>query len=137
MISNRNQNFKKFILFCLGGALNTGATYILFLVLTNSMDYQYAYFISYFTGIVLAYWFNTILVFNKAMPWKWIAPYSLIYIFQYCLSAFLLKIAVEYMQISLIIAPLLITTLIFPLTYLLNKLFIHKLSPQYEKKINC
>ncbi|RAP37476.1 hypothetical protein B1207_04695 [Legionella quinlivanii] len=115
---------KRWLLFGLGGGLTTSFTYLIYLSLNHLIDYQWAYFIGYFLGVLLAYWFNTVIVFKAELHWKGLFTYPLIYVLQYLISAALLGTLVEHFNISQQLAPLLVIAAMVPLTYYLNKLII-------------
>ncbi|MCE3046355.1 GtrA family protein [Legionella sp. 16cNR16C] len=115
---------KRWLLFGLGGGLTTSFTYLIYLSLNHLIDYQWAYFIGYFLGVLLAYWFNTVIVFKAELHWKGLFTYPLIYVLQYLISAALLGTLVEQFNISQQLAPLLVIAAMVPLTYFLNKLVI-------------
>lgn len=128
---------KRWLLFGLGGGLTTSFTYLIYLSLNHLIDYQWAYFIGYFLGVLLAYWFNTVIVFKAELHWKGLFTYPLIYVLQYLISAALLGTLVEQFNISQQLAPLLVIAAMVPLTYYLNKLVIglsNKRNPAHLKE---
>lgn len=126
---SRSQRWLRFIL---GGGLNTGVTYIFYLVLNTILNYQLAYLVSYLIGIFFAYWVNSKFVFRVQMSWEKFLSYPLIYIVQYVLSAFSLNIFVEYFHLSEMVAPLLVVTLLVPVTYLMTKYVLKKNSGSHD-----
>jgi len=116
-----NLKIKQWIRFLVGGGINTAFTYGIYLILMLFVHYQIAYLIAYIVGVVFAYWFNAVIVFKVPLSWKGLFSYPIIYIIQYTISAFLLKIFVETLQIDKIFAPLMIIIIMIPLTYVLNK----------------
>lgn len=111
----------RFFRFALGGGLNTLITYGLYFLLSTFLNYQWAFFTAYFAGIMIAYWFNATVVFHVGLSWKRLFIYPTTYFIQYAASAFLLYILVETMHITSILAPLFITLLMLPFTFLINK----------------
>lgn len=118
---------KRFLKFVAGGGINTSSTYLLYILLDKFIDYQIAYLISYTIGIFFAYWFNSTIVFNVTLSWTKLIFYPIIYCIQLITSTFLLILLVENFNISTIIAPLIVISLMIPLTYLLNKFFLVQL----------
>ena len=116
-----NLKIKQWIRFLVGGGINTAFTYGIYLILMLFVHYQIAYLIAYIVGVVFAYWFNAVIVFKVSLSWKGLFSYPIIYIIQYTISAFLLNIFVETLQIDKIFAPLMIIIIMIPLTYVLNK----------------
>jgi len=97
------------------------------------VHYQIAYLIAYIVGVVFAYWFNAVIVFKVPLSWKGLFSYPIIYIIQYTISAFLLDIFVETLQIDKTFAPLMIIIIIIPLTYVLNKYVLLISSPTNKR----
>lgn len=124
-----NPHIQRWIRFLVGGGINTAFTYGIYLILMLFIHYQIAYLIAYVTGVIFAYWFNAVIVFKVTLSWKGLCSYPIIYIIQYVISAFLLNIFIETMQVDKIFAPLIIIVLMIPLTYLLNKYILSIFSP--------
>lgn len=110
--------------FLLGGGTNTAFTYGIYLLFATILDYQLAFLIAYVTGIVFAYWFNSVIVFRVPLSWKGLSTYPLIYLIQYLLSAFFLKMLVEVAKIPQTWAPLWVAGGMLPITFLMNKLVL-------------
>jgi putative flippase GtrA len=124
---------RRWLSFLVGGGLNTGLTYALYLFLSYLIDYQIAYAIAYAAGIVFAYIFNSKIVFKVEQSWVGMLIYPSIYLVQYLFGALLLGILVEYLHLHKAIAPILVIVLLLPSSYLLNKIVLkatHKKSPQ-------
>jgi putative flippase GtrA len=115
---------KRWFSFILGGAVNTGFTYLLYLVLNETFNYQVAYFIAYTAGIVFSYWFNARIVFKVPFSWKRLTIYPSVYVLQYSFSAVFLGGAIEFLGCSELIAPLLVATMMIPVTYFMSKVVI-------------
>lgn len=115
---------KRFFLFIAGGGINTAFTYGIYLSLSNLVNYQCAYFIAYFIGVIIAYWFNSTVVFRVEMSWKRLFTYPLIYLIQYSLSAICLEVFVAFWGFSKVWAPLWVTACMLPVTFLMNKLVL-------------
>ena len=112
---------KRWALFIVGGLLNTGLTYGIYLVLRLTINYQAAYLLAFACGIVFSYWFNARFVFHVPLSWRGFFAYPLVYLAQYLASAALLRILVEYVGASSTYAPLLITAMMVPATYVMSK----------------
>jgi putative flippase GtrA len=110
--------------FIICGLINTGITYIIYLLLERIVNYQIAYVIAYATGIIFSYWLNTVIVFQTKLAWKKFFKYPLVYLAQYGLSAGLMGIMVTQLHFSKTIAPLVILIITIPITYFLSKLII-------------
>jgi len=128
-----NLKIKQWIRFLVGGGINTAFTYGIYLILMLFVHYQIAYLIAYIVGVVFAYWFNAVIVFKVSLSWKGLFSYPIIYIIQYTISAFLLNIFVETLQIDKTFAPLMIIIIMIPLTYVLNKYVLLISSPTNKR----
>lgn len=115
---------KRWLRFFVGGGMNTGFSYLIYLLGGSVFSYQVAYFIAYFSGIIFSYWFNARFVFHVPLTWKGLLSYPLVYLAQYLISALLLGSAVEYLGVNKYIAPLAITLITLPLTYCMSKLLL-------------
>lgn len=118
MIGLKVQRWLRFII---GGGINTGFTYIVYLVLNKFLAYQVAYLIAYGLGIVFAYWFNSIVVFRVPLSWSKLLSYPMVYVIQYLVSAFLLGGIVEFFRVSEVIAPLVVVVAMIPVSYFMSK----------------
>lgn len=127
-----NPQVRRWISFLIGGGLNTGLTYCLYLLLSYLMDYQIAYAIAYVAGIVFAYFFNSKVVFKVEHSLIGMLVYPTIYLVQYIFGALLLNLLVEHLHLHKAIAPILVILLLLPSSYLLNKIVLkatHKTKP--------
>lgn len=115
---------KRWLLFLVGGGLNTGLTYGVYLGLCRLLGYQTAYFIAYVLGIVFSYLFNARLVFGQAWSWRGLFAYPLVYLVQYLLSAGALGLLVEWLHMPKLYAPLVVTAAMVPVTYVMSKLVL-------------
>ena len=126
------RRIRRWLLFFLGGGINTAFTYGIYLAFNRIMGYQWAYLSAYALGISFAYWFNAAIVFKSALSWKIFFSYPLVYVIQYSISALLFSLLVEVAEITKTLAPLIVTVGLIPLTYLLNKRILrvnHDLTP--------
>jgi putative flippase GtrA len=128
-----NFNIQRWLRFIIGGGINTIFTYSMYLVMNMMLGYQVAYLISYFIGIIFAYWFNSVVVFRERLSWKVFFSYPLIYVVQYGASALLLGSLVEIANINKKIAPLLVIACMVPMTYMMNNLLFKWMS--YSRKL--
>lgn len=108
-----------------GGGINTIFTYGIYLLFKDLIGYQLAYFLAYFTGILLSYWLNAVFVFKVSLSWKALFSYPLVYVVQYVVSAMFLGVIVEIMNVSEYLAPLMVVIIMIPITYFLTKYFLN------------
>lgn len=115
--------------FVIGGGLNTAVTYGVYLALHTVFDYQLAFLIAYAAGIVFSYFFNSAVVFRRRMTWTGMLVFPLVYLVQYGVSALVLGALVEYTTVPSWIAPLLVSVLTLPLTFVLTRLVVNRFNP--------
>jgi putative flippase GtrA len=116
----------KAVRFIIAGLVNTGSTYLLYLLLLFCLDYRVAYAISYVAGIFLAFALNSRLVFKVKFNLLRMALYPVIYVFQYLANAWLLDLFVGKLHIAKQAAPLLAICITLPVVYVLNKIILTK-----------
>ena len=121
-----NTTKQSWIRFIVGGGFNTVFTYLVYFALNEVAPYQIAYLIAYASGIIFAYWFNSKIVFQVQITWRGLATYPVVYVLQYLASAILLDRFIEFFSVSEALAPLLVTTIMIPVTYCLSKLILSR-----------
>ena len=114
------------IKFLFVGCVNTLITYIVYLLLVNQFNYSIAYFVSYVVGIVVSYIFNTVYVFNSTFSIKKMLSYPFVYIIQYLFNQTILFLLIEYTFVNKFYAPLLVTVISVPVTFLATKKIIKR-----------
>ena len=116
--------------FLFAGAVNTIATYAIYLALLTLFNYTLAYTIAYLAGIVISYLLNTTFVFRVTRTAANMATFPLVYLVQYLLGALVLNIAVRWMGISdrfALIASIVVT---IPVTFFLSRALLHRGAPK-------
>jgi putative flippase GtrA len=126
--SSNSPRVQRWLRFLIGGGINTIFTYGLYLLLNRLMGYQAAYFIAYFVGVIFSYWFNSTIVFRISLSWKGFFFYPIVYVVQYVASALLLGGLVEIADISMVLAPLVVTVVMVPLTYVMSQIVLSRAS---------
>ena len=104
--------------FIIAGAINTGITYVFYLVLLQSMPYVVAYSITYLAGIARGYVLNAYVVFKKQPTARSAAMYPLLYGLNFALGLSLVYAFVELVGVSREIAPLLAISVSVPIMYM-------------------
>lgn len=128
----RNERWKRWLLFLMGGGINTAFTYVVYLALHTTIPYQAAYLIAYALGIIFAYCFNALFVFRAGLSWKGAFSYPLVYVIQYVFSAFFLSGLVEFANIDKALAPLIVTVAMIPLTYAMSQFILKRTKRQKQ-----
>ena len=115
---------RRWVRFIFGGIVNTGVSYGIYLLVSRFLGYQEAYFSAYLIGIVFSYWFNSRFVFFVALSWRGLFSFPLVYLVQYAASALLLRFFVVNYGVDKVVAPLVVTFLMLPLTFVLSRLIL-------------
>ena len=116
-----------FARFLLSGGFNTALTYVLYLLLLNSLSYQISYTISYLSGVALAYFLNRSLVFKSHQGLRSILLFPIVYFLQYFFTCLFLKLLVDVFSVDQRIALLFAIILFVPVNFMLSKkIFAHK-----------
>jgi putative flippase GtrA len=114
---SRRARVRRIAGFIIGGGLNTGVTYLIYLALHRVLSYQVAYLIAYGAGVLFSYVFNSSVVFHRSMTWRGLLAFPAVYVVQYLASAGVLALFVESFGVPAWWAPLLVSILMLPLTY--------------------
>ncbi|WP_305820955.1 GtrA family protein [Massilia brevitalea] len=125
----RRAGMLRVLRFLVGGGLNTAVTYLVYLALHAVLSYQLAFFIAYAAGIVFSYFFNSTVVFKRRMSWHGMVVFPLVYLVQYGVSALVLGLLVEHTALPSWIAPLLVSVITLPLTFVLTRLVVNRFNP--------
>ncbi len=116
----------QFIKFVGVGGINTIVTYLLYLLLLTVLSYSVAYTITYLFGIGLSYWLNLKFVFKEKSSTKKVILFPLVYLAQYIFGILILYVAIEKLDISEKLAPLLVVVISIPVTFILTKKILTK-----------
>jgi len=111
----------EFFRFILLRALCAVASYGLYLLLLLYMGYQPAYVISFLAGVVLAYVINAKFVFREALRKDSALMFPLVYVVQFILSFFILKLLVSVLLVPASLALAISVILTLPLTFYMSR----------------
>lgn len=103
------------------GMANTGTTYGLYLLLIRFMPYGTAYMVVYIFGLLVSYVVNSKFVFSVKMSWLKLLVYPTVYAVQYIFNKSTLNLLVYSLRVPEVYAPLLVTVLSIPVTYLISR----------------
>jgi putative flippase GtrA len=115
---------KQFVRFALMGGLNTLLTYGVYAILVGVLPYTVSYTVAYLLGIGLSYYLNARFVFRAPLRVGTAATYPLVYLVQYLVGVALLRLLVEALRVSELIAPLVVIALTLPLIFALSRLVL-------------
>ena len=116
----------RFFRFILSGCINTGITYLVYLILLPTLNYQISYAIAYTSGIIISFFLNKHFVFKKNRGLRSILLFPIVYIAQYCFNYVIIFIWIEFLKLPEVIAPLAAVALAVPVTYLITRWVFHK-----------
>lgn len=107
--------------FLVAGGSTTAASYALYLgLLALDVPPMPAYVVSYVTGIVWSYAVNVLWVFRARVHWRSFVRYPLVYALQAASSFMLFPLLVK-LGFAAWAAPLGVTAIMLPATYLLSR----------------
>ena len=112
------QDVKKILLYAGNGIINTVVTYALFIVISNFVDYRVSIVIVYIPGILLSYFLNQRIVFNKRGNLIIFFIISIIMMGTNVVATWLL---VQVFHIAKEVSQLIAIGIVFLLGYTLNK----------------
>lgn len=115
------QQHKEVLLWAVGGGINTVLTYGLYLAFNLVSTYRVAFTTSYIIGIVFAYFFNSLVVFNTPLSLAKFLQFPVVYLVQYLLSIGFLEVFVQALKVDERLAPVFVLLIVTPVTYVLSK----------------
>ena len=112
----------EFLRFLVAGLINTGASYVVYLLLLSALGYEAAWAGAYAAGILVAYVLNSRFVFGTPMTVRKALRYPLVYLAQYLVSAALLYALVTWLGVDARWAALIVLICSVPASFVLNRL---------------
>ena len=114
--------------FLVSGAINTGVTYAIYLVLLRYLDYRSAYGVAFLSGIVFSYALNVRFVFRVRPSLRSALLFPLVYVIQYLVGLGVLQLVVERFVVPREYALLASIAVSIPLTFALTRMLLHRSS---------
>jgi len=114
----------EFARFLVAGAVNTGISYAIYLLLLAILPYLAAYTISYLAGIVISYLLLTRFVFRTPRRLATAVRFPLVYIAQYLIGSAVIVLLVETMGVRASIAAIVAIVVSIPVTFALSRLLL-------------
>ncbi len=114
----------EFLRFLITGGINTGSSFVLYLLFKLVLPYTIAYVIAYFCGIAVSYYLNSTFVFHQPLHWKKALQFPLVYVVQLLVGEVLLVVWVERLHVDPDIAPILVVICTIPITFILSRYII-------------
>jgi putative flippase GtrA len=110
--------------FLIGGVLNLLVGYGGYLLLLIWMRYEAAYVTSYIFSVCVSYVFSALVVFRQPLRARSALFYPLVYFIQFLLGFILLRVLVEVLHMPIWAAPLLVSILTIPVTFLMSRIVV-------------
>ena len=110
--------------FVVAGGVNTGLTYLIYLILLNVVGYTAAFSISFVIGIIIAFFIYSNFVFRTPIVWRKLLRYPVLCLSQYVAGLVLLTALVEVLELDKRLAPIVNVAILTPVNFLLNRWFI-------------
>jgi putative flippase GtrA len=115
---------KEVLLWAIGGGINTAITYGMYLLLKIYFSYRVAFSASYIVGIIIAYYYNSLVVFKSPLSFKKFIQFPVVYLVQYLLNLGLLEVFVRVLRVNTTVAPIFVLIVVTPVTYFLSKVIL-------------
>lgn len=112
---------RRFLIFCVAGAVNSAASYALYWALLHLMPYFLAYTLAYVFGIGLSYVLSARVVFKRPLSAKSALTFPLVYVVQYGLGMLLLPVLVHLARVPPVYAGAITMLALAPVTFLLAR----------------
>jgi putative flippase GtrA len=117
---------RELVTWVLMGGTNTLVTWLAYLAFDRLWSYEISYSLSYALGIVLAYYMNARWVFRVPMSWRTFLQFPLVYVVQYVSGLGLMYVLIELLLCPEAAAPLAVTAITLPITFVMSKLILKK-----------
>ena len=120
------KDIKQFVKFCVVGTSNASVSLLVYYgCLFFGVNYVLANIISWVAGVTNSFYWNNKYVFSVAEEWwKALLKSYLSYGFSLVSGTFLLSFLVEVVDISVILAPIIVMAIMIPINFFLNKKWV-------------
>ena len=120
------KDIKQFVKFCVVGTSNASVSLLVYYgCLFFGVNYVLANIISWVAGVTNSFYWNDKYVFSVAEEWwKALLKSYLSYGFSLVSGTFLLSFLVEVVDISVILAPIIVMAIMIPINFFLNKKWV-------------
>ncbi|MFF5993861.1 GtrA family protein [Lysinibacillus sp. KU-BSD001] len=117
---------KEFFRFLIVGGINTVTTYIIYALFLLFLEYNFAYIISYVSGIIVSFILNGKFVFKVHLTLEKAIKFPLVYVVQYMINFLVLNFLIKQLAIHELIAPVIVIIISIPITFILSKVILKK-----------
>ncbi len=135
-LGTKLQISKELVKFIVAGVVNNALTYLTYLLLLLVVSYQQAFLVTFILGILISYYLNSKFTFRRILTLNKFFFFSLLYVAQYLVSAYFLRLLIDDWSFSKAVAPLVILVINVPLSFLLVRLIIKAKSITLRAKTN-
>jgi putative flippase GtrA len=111
----------RFFRFLFSGTINTVVSYAVYLGALQFLSYKVSFSLAYVVGVGSSYLLNRVFVFQQHRGLRSVALLPLVYLSQYLFGLLILWVLVDKLSLSEVFAPLLVTVVTIPFTYLLTR----------------
>lgn len=115
---------QQWVRYVLVGISNTALTYLTYVLMLFLFSYNISYAISYVSGVFYAYFLNSKFVFKTSLSIKKFIKFPLVYVVQFLINWIFLFMFVEKLELSQIYAPIIVTIISLPISFVLSKLIL-------------
>lgn len=120
----KNGEWKRFLRFAGVGAINTGVSFLIYVVLVKSnLHYILSSIVAYIAGIAVSYLLNTFFVFQEKRTASNLFKFVSVYLTALLINLTLLYLAVDIIGISKIMGQIAVTALVLFYNYFLQKIW--------------
>lgn len=120
--------------FLIAGSTTTGSVYLLYWLLLLVMDPRIAYPIASVIGIAVSYTLSTLWVFRRSWTRLGLAAFLIGYGVQNLVAYGVFLLLLAFTPIPAWFVPVLVTILLLPLTFLMNRELVRRTSPVPEPR---
>jgi putative flippase GtrA len=117
---------RRYAAFVVVGLVNTGVSYLAYMLLRPFIYYQAAYAVAFAVGTAISWIGNSSYVFSTPLSFWRFASFASSYTLSWAIGAGLLHAAVEWIRLPATIAPLLVIGMMMPVNYTLAKLALRR-----------
>ena len=121
MLTMRRDSRAQFVRYLVAGALNTLLTWLLFVALSQWINYLLAYGIVFALGVVLSFVLQSVWVFRSKMQWASLLRFKMAYLVNLAVGLLLLKLLVTHTALSPALAAIAVVAVQVPFGFLLSR----------------
>ena len=121
MLTEHRENREQLARYLVAGALNTLLTWLLFVALSQWINYLLAYGIVFVLGVVLSFVLQSVWVFRSKMEWASLLRFKMAYLVNLAVGLLLLKLLVTHAALSPALAAIGVVAVQVPLGFLLSR----------------